>query len=219
MILLRRQPAPDALIAKQAEWTRRFLELPPAADTDWATRSAKKLLREHLTPMSHNKCVYCESILNKTVKSQVEHYYSKWRYRDRVFEWTNLFLACAMCNEAKQDLDHGGMLLKPDEDDGELFFWLDRWTGRLEALSRADSERALQTIGLCNLNRVTLCAERRRLYEKVQRHWEAIRNGTLPPNLHRDFTGLLRPGTEHKFAIRFALPEDLKERDRELFHG
>lgn len=216
MILVRRTAAPKELLSRQGEWTSRFQQ--KSIGADWAPAAAKKLLQEHLRNKSHNKCVYCESVLGGSAWHEVEHYHAKTVRPDLVFEWTNLFLACGVCNGRKGNEVHNGTLLKPDEDDGELFFWLNRDTGQLEALPGADAARVEASIRICDLNRETLSVQRLRMFRSVQRHWRELEQGKLPQSLVPEFAEFLKPRTEHKFAIRSALPRELANIDRRMFH-
>lgn len=218
MILVRRLAAPTELLARQNKWTERWKSR-PGGDFDWATTSAKKLLRETLSRKSHNKCVYCESLLGGAARPEIEHYEAKTVRQDLVFEWSNLFLACGFCNTTKLDQAHGGRLLKPDTDDGEEHFWLNRDTGGLEAAPGTDGERAKATIHFCDLNRETLCEGRLLLFLRVQRYWHEIVRGALPHGLLPEFAEFLRPRTEHKFAIRSGLPPSLAVEDRRMYHA
>jgi uncharacterized protein (TIGR02646 family) len=220
MILVRRVSPPVALLENQGRWTMRYQKVAIGKPSvDWATRTAKGTLKQSLARKSHNKCVYCESMLGKSARPEIEHYLAKTIRPDLVFEWTNLFLACGFCNSIKLDRDHAGVLLKPDDDNGEEYFWLNRDTGALEALSNADTARFTETITLCDLNREALCVERLRLYLSVQRYWLDIRKGARIEDLNPDFAAYLKPTAEHKFAIRSALPPDMAEADRALYHA
>ena len=213
MILIRRLAAPPGLLAGQIEWTERWKTGQPA---DWATPAAKQLLRQHLPALTHNKCSYCESTLGSAARLEIEHYHAKTVAPHLAFEWTNLFPACGICNGSKRNESHGGQLLKPDTDDGEEFLWLKTQTGELEPAGPNHAARALATIKTCNLNRGPLCKERKRLYQRTTR---LLQDHHLTEGLKREFDSLLHPSTEHKLAVRWALPNDLAQEDRRMYHA
>ena len=56
-------------------------------------------VNEALKEMFHGKCYLCE---NKQITSyQIEHLYSHQGNRELKYDWNNLFLACAHCNNTK----------------------------------------------------------------------------------------------------------------------
>ena len=214
MILIRRLAAPPGLLAKQSEWTERWKNGRPA---DWATLEAKHLLQASLPLLTHGKCCYCESILDcdKEKWIEVEHYHAKSIMPALTFEWTNLFPVCRVCNGSKGDRAHDGHLLKPDTDDGEAFFWLEGHTGELQPAGPDREDRELATIKACRLNRATLCSERRRLFRTTTHLLQASHR--WDDGLTREFNALLRPTTEHKLAVRCALPGGLADLDRRTY--
>jgi len=128
MVHLQRHPEPEGLAHKKAAWTERWRTIHLKQSTkDWATAPAKKLLREALTSLAHGKCAYCEGRLGVTSYLEIEHHIAKTVNPDLVFEWTNLFPCCRLCNSKKQDINHDGALLKPDVDDPEQYLWVENW--------------------------------------------------------------------------------------------
>src|SRR5262249_46555262 len=126
-----RAPAPEALVRHSERWSGRFHRI-RAAGGDWATRTAKRILRRALFPLAHGKWVYCESALEVTTEMAIDHYIAKTVNAALAFEWTNLLPACRKCNGAKAEMDHGGAVFKPDSEDPEPFFWIHPDTGKLE---------------------------------------------------------------------------------------
>jgi uncharacterized protein (TIGR02646 family) len=168
--------------------------------------------------MTHGKCIYCESALGVTSEANVEHYHAKTLKPEMAFEWTNLLPACEMCNGAKRATDHAGLLLKPDAEDPEPFFWIDLGTGKLEphpALDAAGRERAEQTIQLCNLQRGALCSQRIDMIRRVS-GWL-----TLAVPGFDEWKDLAHPTTQYKFVIRHILTQKglgaLADEDRRIF--
>jgi len=165
MVRAPRRPAPPALLVKnRGKWEKRFTQLQAGlCKGDWATPGCKRALASALRALAYGKCVYCESALDVTSDTEVEHYIAKTVDPSRAFDWTNLLPACHLCNRSKRDQDHGGALLKPDDEDPEPFFWLHPDTGELQPhpkLSTDEQRRAVETIRLCNLQRAALCTLR-----------------------------------------------------------
>ena len=57
-----------------------------------------------LYEMQHSKCCYCEIyIADSGSGKQVEHFRPRSQYKGLLYDWKNLLLACADCNNAKLD--------------------------------------------------------------------------------------------------------------------
>src|SRR5438445_13868864 len=154
MVRTPRPPAPAELARNAVSWTRRWIDICAAGKhRDWATPQAKKALQPVLRDMARGKCVYCEGVLEITGDLLIEHYIAKTLAPDRAFESANLFPVCQRCNRPKGDQDHQDLLLKPDSEDPEPFFWLHPDTGRLEPHPRLNAAQRQETIRLCDLQR------------------------------------------------------------------
>jgi uncharacterized protein (TIGR02646 family) len=224
MIRLHRGAEPGFLAENKTAWTERFNRVPPPRD--WATEDGKEQLREALEPVSQGKCAFCESLLGVATYREIEHYWPKSRYGDRVFIWENLFLACRLCNGAKSDQDHGGALVKPDDEEPERLFWLNLDSGKLEprdGLTGEQVRRVQKTIQICDLNRGDLCQVRLAQVRLAMNTLVRLgREGENPTEETRsDLTGLLSPRQSYKFTVRFVFEQSgntaLARRDREVF--
>lgn len=66
----------------------------------------KTYIKESLLLSTHNKCAYCECLLNKESNYlEVEHFHYKDKYPDEVVEWDNLLPSCKRCNTTKGSYD------------------------------------------------------------------------------------------------------------------
>lgn len=230
MVRLVRAASPQFLIDNRDRWTQRWIEiLAGTRNGDWATQTAKRKLSAALIPMTRGKCAYCESRLEVTSYTEIEHHIAKTVDPDSAFEWSNLFPMCRLCNGAKGDEDHEGMLLKPDVDDPQELFWLNPDTGELEpitGLDRRSQNRVLETIRLCDLKRGALCAKRLEAMDFVI-HWlertSMLLGGKLDAQLVKEWARICSPETEYKFVIRHVLltkgEPRLASLDRTLFEG
>jgi len=224
MIRLHRGPEPEFLAGNRTAWTERFnLDPPPR---DWATAHQKDQLRDALEPVSQGKCAFCESSLGVTAHREIEHYWPKSAYREKAFVWNNLFLACRLCNGAKSDQDHGGALVKPDEEEPESLLWLNLDSGKLEprhGLSPGQVQRIRETIRLCDLNRGDLCQARLAQMKLALRTLVRLKRegDSLSIETRDDLSGLLSSKQPYKFAVRFAFEwtgnTALARMDREAF--
>lgn len=80
-------------------------------------------IKNRLVEMFHGKCAYCESKITAITYGHIEHFYPKGTYVDKTFEWSNLLLACDICNDAghkgtKFPLDSNATPLLIDPTDG-----------------------------------------------------------------------------------------------------
>lgn len=146
-------------------------------------------VKEALKKVQYGKCAFCESKLDHISYGDIEHFRPKagWRqlkggplqrpgYYWLVYEWTNLFLACTLCNQAfkenlfplgipsRRALDHthdvgaeDPLFIDPAADDPEAFI-----SFREEVpYALQGNPRGEHTIELLGLRREAL-AERRR---------------------------------------------------------
>lgn len=218
---VKRPEEPAALSENRVEWVQRWERRYACGSSDWATDSARKAIRDALRPMTHGKCVYCESELEVSGWLEVEHYEAKGLLPfdpERAFKWENLFPACGICNGSKGVRDHGGSLIKADIEDPEPLFWLNRGSGEIEPhpmLTAAQRARAEATISMCALSRGRISSVRSRLFLRVKK---AVLKGDM-----EGISEALDPGTHHKLVVRTAFAEagraDLAEEDRRRFLG
>ena len=210
--------APAELRENEAAWRDRWRRIhSEGSRVDWATNAAKAILRSALRRLTHGKCAYCESRLDKDTYLEIDHCIAKTIAPDKAFEWTNLFPSCRLCNNGKRDADHKGLLLKPDDEDPEPYFWLTP-IGELQpdpSLAEGQRRRAEETIRLCNLSRGALASSR---VEMIK--WVAylLRN---PSKEMLEF--ILDPKREFKLVIRRALEQnghqDIAAEDRRRFEA
>ena len=81
----------------------RTTQAPSVLSTSIAqTRYNHKDVVHALFAMQHGKCCYCELHIAKSgLGKQVEHFRPKSQFKDLRYDWSNLLLACADCNNAK----------------------------------------------------------------------------------------------------------------------
>ncbi|MCK4660466.1 MAG: TIGR02646 family protein [Phycisphaerae bacterium] len=123
MIEVKRPPEPGALKRNGAKWKQKLLK----AQTKREKKLAKEKYRHSdvkatLVTMFGGKCAYCESRITHLDYGHIEHYRPKSRFPKLTFEWSNLLLACGVCNGAEHkggqfpDRAGGGPLVNPCDD-------------------------------------------------------------------------------------------------------
>ncbi len=99
MIKIKRTSKPTILRKKAEEWKNTLLY---SEDTEKRnkvlTKYRHKEIKDSLIKMFHGKCAYCESKINHIDYGHIEHYRPKSLFPELTFEWSNLFLACGICN-------------------------------------------------------------------------------------------------------------------------
>jgi hypothetical protein len=106
MIKLTKGPSPDILVRLAATWTQALLdriakgEKPTDAEK---SRYRHPDIKTALTIETHAKCAYCESKVRHITHGDIDHIVPKSTAPEKAFEWTNLTLACDLCNENKSD--------------------------------------------------------------------------------------------------------------------
>ena len=129
MIAVQRAEMPKILKRKAAEWTAHLL----SAETKEQRSKAKnkyrhKEVKEKLSSMFHGKCAYCESKITHVEHGHIEHYRPKGKFPELTFAWSNLLLACGICNGKGHKGDHfpekeeNGPLVNPCDDDPSEHF-------------------------------------------------------------------------------------------------
>jgi hypothetical protein len=108
MIKLEKQPEPKILSDNSASWTAALLEKLSAGVDPTATEKTRyrhKEIKLALERETSEKCAYCESKLKHIHHGDVEHIYPKSLDPSRQFDWSNLTLACEICNQNKSNRD------------------------------------------------------------------------------------------------------------------
>jgi uncharacterized protein (TIGR02646 family) len=125
---------------------RQAQPMPINVQAQWKSFRATKACDEVASTLSgafHGKCAYCENIEAR----DIEHFYPKSRYPDRMFRWENFLWSCKNCNTEKLatfPLSAGGepVLLNPTLDDPLDFFRWDDLSGKI--VPHPDATRAVR---------------------------------------------------------------------------
>lgn len=152
MIKLEKAEKPEVLDAKAAEWTAQIQAALAAGEKLSSSLKAKynhATVKEAIVAETHGKCAYCESKVRHVAPGDIEHIVPKSIQPALWFEWSNLTLACPVCNTNKSD--HEGFV-DPHEDDPSEHFWF----AGTAIFPRPESEKAIRTETVLKLNRSEL---------------------------------------------------------------
>jgi len=145
----------------KANAKRRTGTLNPAQEWDNArpTQKIKKALTTLQKMMGpHERCMYCVD----SHGSDIEHFWPKTTYPDKVFLWTNMLLCCTECGRFKGGLfplTEAGLplLINPTEEDPWIYLDFDPDTGnvvaRFDTKTNDETPKGKATVDLLQLDR------------------------------------------------------------------
>ena len=101
-----RSAIPASLAADATRWREELLQWIREHPTDKVPDAlvrhyAQDDVREALRKMYRDQCCYCEGRIKDVAHDHIEHRRPKSKFRDGVFDWDNLHLACPACNIKK----------------------------------------------------------------------------------------------------------------------
>ena len=211
MIRLLMGAVPDILMGNEEPWGIEY-EAALRSSIPPPHRYRHKDIREGLHEETHGKCAYCESFIEHIAYSQIEHIEPKSQAPRLTCTWTNLTLACPICNTNKGDYFSADVpLLNPyiDNVEDEICFY-----GPM-ALDRTD--RAKLTISRLRLNRSELLYERyeglktiSRILDLMQR---ATGNAALVEALKEELTAALEDSAQYASCSRYFSRAELERRN------
>lgn len=167
MIRVTKVNIPEILQEKQLEWTTNLLRLVQEFSHYENIPKKEKLaaieyykhedIKVAVVESTNGKCVYCESYIENTDYTNIEHFYPKSIYPKFTFKWSNLFPSCRKCNIPKGEIDTKNVIIvHPSNDDGEDYFAF-RDLRIVVSNNAPDKIKARNTINTCDLTRVSLC--------------------------------------------------------------
>lgn len=121
MIPLTKLDKPSILEANAQEWTDLYLAYKSgdkSISKTVVTKYSHIEVKETLIKETYGKCAYCESKILHISFGDIEHILPKSEVLEKCFEWSNLTLACTVCNNKKRDFyDEFNRLIDPYEDE------------------------------------------------------------------------------------------------------
>lgn len=104
MIKLRKGEEPSVLVKNAARWTAQILEKLQGGEKPTPYEKGRyghEDIKEALIEETKGKCAYCESKVRHITYGDIEHVVPKSEEPERWFDWSNLTLACDICNTNK----------------------------------------------------------------------------------------------------------------------
>jgi uncharacterized protein (TIGR02646 family) len=170
-------------------------------------------IRTALEAETHCKCAYCEGRFKPVSYGHIEHKLPKRKYPELVCAWTNLTVACQVCNTHKGDYDDPACrLLDPHVDDVEKLVVFAGSFALAESGSRVD-----KTIERLKLNRPDLLFAREEVLKDLGRILDRLERFAkmrdLVDQLWCDVERLTAADGEYASACRQVLEQQLETRE------
>ncbi|WP_157850915.1 HNH endonuclease [Mycolicibacterium obuense] len=154
---------PASLAANGAQWTAKFMAVPdPSKPVVWRDDELVASLKTE----THAKCAYCEGKILDVSYAHVEHILPKSERPELVVTWTNLTIACQVCNTEKREYHDVSLpLVNPFTDDPTEFL---EFNGPF--ISEKDGNaRGERTVDRLNLGRTPLLLARAEKIDFIRR--------------------------------------------------
>jgi uncharacterized protein (TIGR02646 family) len=194
VIKLDKLSEPTVLTENSTGWAARFEQ--DSSLRDYAHSDIRLRLREE----THKKCAYCESRMEHVSPSNIEHIVPKSIRPDLVCTWSNLTLACEICNTSKGTYyNEDSPLINPYTDDpNEHLVWL----GPMVSHITPDKGRLTKT--RLKLNRPELLYQRAQQLERLKDIIDQLSNSpqSVKDALQQDIEALVDDDAEFAAASR-----------------
>jgi uncharacterized protein (TIGR02646 family) len=178
------------LDARQAALDRRRAEAILDVQNEWRTARQTNALAPVLVTLrrmigDRQRCMYCLD----SHGTDIEHFWPKTTYPERMFVWLNLLLCCTECGRFKGDqfplLDARPLLVNPTTEDPWLDLDFDPRTGNIVARFNPDtggySEKGAKTVDVLHLDRrEALATGCQRTFRRLVRAVEEALNQAAP---------------------------------------
>lgn len=163
---------------RQADIDQKQSEGKLIASTEWkkarTTRTLESVLGKLKSMMGgHERCMYCLD----SHGSDIDHFWPKASYPERMFRWLNLLLCCTECGRYKADqfpLAEGlPLLVDPTAEEPWAFLDFDPATGNIVARFDANKNqwltKGLETVKILHLDRrEALAAGHQKTYRRLK---------------------------------------------------
>ena len=179
MIKITKTAKPDVLEKNAAEWTRVVLDKLAAGEKLTSTDDARYRhaeVKAALVAETHGKCAYCESKLKHIHHGDVEHISPKSLEPAKRYEWSNLTLACEICNQNKSNRDPNvEHIIDPyTTEPSEHLTFIGSFIFSL------GTNHGKNTEVLLDLNRASLLERRKSRLEQIMGIYETVLRDDLP---------------------------------------
>ena len=170
MIRVERTNPPKVLVDKSIIWREALANAKSKPERERCQKRYRHAqIKATLKRLFVGKCAYCESKMTHMDYGHIEHFRPKAGPHGRpelTFDWTNLFLACGICNGAEFKSDRfpkaaeGGPLVNPCDDDPGQHFTFEYDSHAKLASVCGKTTRGDLTVNVLGLNRHDLRAYR-----------------------------------------------------------
>jgi uncharacterized protein (TIGR02646 family) len=205
---LRKLSIPSDLETNINEWTKEYLEKCSTGEEISEALKSKyrdSRIKELLLRETNGKCAYCESKITHISFGDVEHIVPKTKMPELTFLYSNLTLACSICNNNKSSL-HGDeeSIINPYSGNPEQkMFALG-----IILYAKSGSPDADNTITLLDLNRAGLLEKRREKVDKIViliDRWFVMKPGAIKDAILKQIIKEGSSDKEYSFVVSQAI--------------
>lgn len=207
MIRLTKGAEPAVLTANKNTWRDELLDLiaknqpiPPSLYTAYNKTEVKDALRIE----GYNKCMYCESKVEHITDLHIEHIKpkAKTKFPELTYEFSNLGLACPICNRNKSDTyDPALPFINPYVDNPSNHFNV---VGAF-VWAKANDSRAILTENEIGLNRPELLEARGERMKTIRALLDSFMNepnATLKESIRRQILKEVENDKTYSFCCK-----------------
>lgn len=211
MIKLSKGIKPKVLVDNASQWTTEYLtclnaNLKPSDTIEHRYNNTE--IKNALEKETHGKCAYCESKIKHIEFGDIEHILPKKKTArpDLYVEWTNLTLACEVCNRInkKDYYDPQIPLINPYIDNPDDFFL---FIGTIIS-ARDNNSRGYVTESTLDLNRSDLVVQRNERLQSVNKllfSWQQATDPTIKKTLANELKRECAVDKEYSAFVRHFL--------------
>lgn len=211
MIKLSKGKKPQILVDHESQWTEEYLACLNAnikpSDTI-AHRYNNTEIKDALETETHGKCAYCESKIKHIEFGDIEHILPKKKTArpDLYVEWSNLTLACEVCNRInkKDYYDPKMPLINPYIDNPDDYFL---FIGTIIS-AKGNNSRGFVTESTLDLNRSDLVIQRNERLKSVNTllfSWKHAVDPTIKSTLANELKKECAADKEYSAFVKYFL--------------
>lgn len=193
---------PAVLEQNKASWLAQLLE--DRASNYRKTKYRHPEIKTALVTETGSKCVYCESKIGHNTPGDVEHKVPVSFNIERIFEWSNLTIACTECNRRKNDyFEEDNEFLDPYTDNvesmlehhGPLVYW---------NIGNSRAEITIRILELNDASRTNLILRKTRVLEDASNlieRWNSETNRVLRSLLMKKAEEMVNVKSEYSAMV------------------
>lgn len=179
MIKLTKTNEPEVLKQNGEAWTNELMGKIALCEKLTPTEKSRYRhpeIKAAVIAETHGKCAYCESKLRHIHHGDIEHIFPKSLDEKMRFLWSNLTLACEICNQNKSNKDPNfEHIIDPYQvDPQEHLLFIGAF------IYPKGTAHGLNTMTILDLNRVELVERRQEKLDQIIKSFEAVLQADLP---------------------------------------